>query len=115
MAEHRPKLLKTHRARIENMLYVLPKQVWPTALLYYHVMARTAEGIRENVLLCKAWGVTKSDTLDVIGNALVYGQMEAATMVQRERSEEHTSELQSLMRISYAVFCLNKKRKTEII
>src|SRR3546814_1319218 len=28
------------------------------------------------------------------------------------RSEEHTSELQSLMRISYAVFCLNKKIKT---
>src|SRR3546814_10606330 len=27
------------------------------------------------------------------------------------RSEEHTSELQSLMRISYAVFCLNKKKK----
>src|SRR3546814_2312380 len=27
-----------------------------------------------------------------------------------ERSEEHTSELQSLMRISYAVFCLNKKK-----
>src|SRR3546814_9151381 len=29
-----------------------------------------------------------------------------------ERSEEHTSELQSLMRISYAVFCLKKKKKT---
>src|SRR3546814_2213871 len=29
----------------------------------------------------------------------------------RERSEEHTSELQSLMRISYAVFCLKKKNK----
>src|SRR3546814_7923459 len=28
----------------------------------------------------------------------------------RTRSEEHTSELQSLMRISYAVFCLNKKK-----
>src|SRR3546814_5088157 len=28
------------------------------------------------------------------------------------RSEEHTSELQSLMRISYAVFCLKKKSKT---
>src|SRR3546814_1634326 len=27
------------------------------------------------------------------------------------RSEEHTSELQSLMRLSYAVFCLNKKKK----
>src|SRR3546814_5584538 len=29
----------------------------------------------------------------------------------RDRSEEHTSELQSLMRISYAVFCLKKKNK----
>src|SRR3546814_5308172 len=30
------------------------------------------------------------------------------------RSEEHTSELQSLMRISYAVFCLKKKKKHKI-
>src|SRR3546814_4879774 len=34
----------------------------------------------------------------------LYAQVDAA------RSEEHTSELQSLMRISYAVFCLKKKR-----
>src|SRR3546814_3239943 len=33
-------------------------------------------------------------------------------MLQMQRSEEHTSELQSLMRISYAVFCLKKKKKT---
>src|SRR3546814_3634739 len=32
-----------------------------------------------------------------------------------ERSEEHTSELQSLMRISYAVFCLKKKKHTQDI
>src|SRR3546814_6608673 len=31
--------------------------------------------------------------------------------IERRRSEEHTSELQSLMRISYAVFCLKKKNK----
>src|SRR3546814_10368328 len=30
------------------------------------------------------------------------------------RSEEHTSELQSLMRISYAVFCLKKKKKNQL-
>src|SRR3546814_8853640 len=30
--------------------------------------------------------------------------------ISQKRSEEHTSELQSLMRISYAVFCLKKKR-----
>src|SRR3546814_7797838 len=35
---------------------------------------------------------------------LLYGKTEGST-----RSEEHTSELQSLMRISYAVFCLKKK------
>src|SRR3546814_7212082 len=34
--------------------------------------------------------------------------------VRIERSEEHTSELQSLMRISYAVFCLKKKNHTFI-
>src|SRR3546814_9210593 len=34
-----------------------------------------------------------------------------ATDSDRHRSEEHTSELQSLMRISYAVFCLKKKTK----
>src|SRR3546814_3840057 len=31
------------------------------------------------------------------------------------RSEEHTSELQSLMRISYAVFCLNKKKHIKVL
>src|SRR3546814_5438283 len=33
---------------------------------------------------------------------------------RQQRSEEHTSELQSLMRISYAVFCLKKKKKQNI-
>src|SRR3546814_20005688 len=32
-----------------------------------------------------------------------------------DRSEEHTSELQSLMRISYAVFCLKKKKQIDTI
>src|SRR3546814_5263145 len=38
---------------------------------------------------------------------------QVAAALRRQRSEEHTSELQSLMRISYAVFCL-KKKKTKI-
>src|SRR3546814_10615020 len=36
---------------------------------------------------------------------------ESAIVTYVTRSEEHTSELQSLMRISYAVFCLKKKKK----
>src|SRR3546814_2636971 len=43
------------------------------------------------------------------------GMTEPITFIldgQEVRSEEHTSELQSLMRISYAVFCLKKKKTT---
>src|SRR3546814_2928198 len=40
-------------------------------------------------------------------------QHQAAVGRIGERSEEHTSELQSLMRNSYAVFCLKKKKKTK--
>src|SRR3546814_4316776 len=36
--------------------------------------------------------------------------IDASRVMAFERSEEHTSELQSLMRISYAVFCLKKKK-----
>src|SRR3546814_3593335 len=39
------------------------------------------------------------------------GRINAGPIGNIERSEEHTSELQSLMRISYAVFCLKKKKK----
>src|SRR3546814_6515796 len=38
----------------------------------------------------------------------------ALVAAQKGRSEEHTSELQSLMRISYAVFCLQKKKQQHI-
>src|SRR3546814_4696632 len=40
------------------------------------------------------------------------GELGAMPVVIDHRSEEHTSELQSLMRISYAVFCLKKKKRT---
>src|SRR3546814_5936900 len=42
-------------------------------------------------------------------------RLEARRQADVARSEEHTSELQSLMRISYAVFCLKKKKKHNLI
>src|SRR3546814_1971001 len=45
-------------------------------------------------------------------NPLTGGICGVAFGIAGERSEEHTSELQSLMRISYAVFCLKKKKHT---
>src|SRR3546814_3556337 len=38
---------------------------------------------------------------------------DTSSLIATERSEEHTSELQSLMRISYAVFCLKKTKNTK--
>src|SRR3546814_1381024 len=46
-----------------------------------------------------------------LSNAIALGQRRLAILDDGDRSEEHTSELQSLMRISYAVFCLKKKNK----
>src|SRR3546814_10608222 len=46
-----------------------------------------------------------------MGNYYITGDS-AVREADGARSEEHTSELQSLMRISYAVFCLNKKNTT---
>src|SRR3546814_1108762 len=53
---------------------------------------------------------------DIGRHAACLGEVEAQLLQRVEqrrvgRSEEHTSELQSLMRISYAVFCLKKKKK----
>src|SRR3546814_9113802 len=46
---------------------------------------------------------------------VTFGLKLAQAYAEFTRSEEHTSELQSLMRISYAVFCLKKKKKEETI
>src|SRR3546814_5424437 len=50
-------------------------------------------------------------TIDVDGIRWVSRSWSASLSRASTRSEEHTSELQSLMRISYAVFCLKKKKE----
>src|SRR3546814_6601402 len=45
----------------------------------------------------------------IVENIAEIGLKRPITVTSRHRSAEHTSELQSLMRISYAVFCLKKK------
>src|SRR3546814_6660661 len=49
--------------------------------------------------------------VDVITRQQLLGHSDPKSTEIYSRSEEHTSELQSLMRISYAVFCLKKKTK----
>src|SRR3546814_8362595 len=54
------------------------------------------------------FGGDNGDRMDVIPEKQEYKAGEPARFQVRMRSEEHTSELQSLMRRSYAVFCLKK-------
>lgn len=63
LARHNPKLLKAYRIRFENLIVTLPKQLVPTSLLLFYVLHGDADGIRENVLLCRAWGVSLESTL----------------------------------------------------
>src|SRR3546814_6655159 len=57
-------------------------------------------------------GMTKQLLYNTLGPIELWALSTTQEDVQiRNRSEEHTSELQSLMRISYAVFCLKKKNK----
>src|SRR3546814_7667706 len=51
------------------------------------------------------------NALNIEANSLrLFVRLDLTSPVEWARSEEHTSELQSLMRISYAVFCLKKKK-----
>src|SRR3546814_6244018 len=68
-----------------------------THVLTARVFRLLLQGVRPENILCLTF--TKA------------GAAEMADRVHDRRSEEHTSELQSLMRISYAVFCLKKKNK----
>src|SRR3546814_9565463 len=71
---------------------------------------RTPEGIV--IGKCCDQGVG-DNVFDGLEREIVFGIfMDPARLLAHGRSEEHTSELQSLMRISYAVFCLKKKKNT---
>src|SRR3546814_2198242 len=66
-----------------------------------------------------AWLRTHAMFARSYGQIILQGDQRTASRIQKlnittvlDRSEEHTSELQSLMRISYAVFCLKKKNHT---
>src|SRR3546814_5311669 len=68
----------------------------------------TASLHRRNALLSRRhFAPCAAEAMKIIG--LCRGHRAKITLEDGARSEEHTSELQSIMRISYAVFCLKKK------
>src|SRR3546814_3692358 len=82
-------------------------------------MMGTGEGEGENRALEAAQRAIANPLLDGVSMQGAKGVIisiiggEDMRLLEVDRSEEHTSELQSLMRISYAVFCLKKKKQNK--
>src|SRR3546814_7190340 len=98
-----------------------PRSTRTDTLLPYTTLFRSASARRAALRLCRAARPWQKS--GAAGCACAGRQGDRLTLVSRrpapsarrverpeQRSEEHTSELQSLMRISYAVFCLKKKK-----
>src|SRR3546814_5315007 len=83
-----------------------PRSTRTDTLFPYTTLFRSADGV--------VVGEARREFLLVVGVTETEGEIELVgdveDIVREQRSEEHTSELQSLMRISYAVFCLKKKK-----
>src|SRR3546814_1308944 len=80
------------RGDVDDAEYRIPAAAFPA------LADMPGEG--HGVLIAPQWVVTAAHAAPMQG-------------MDADRSEEHTSELQSLMRISYAVFCLKKKKKKQ--
>src|SRR3546814_1065928 len=65
---------------------------------------------RRSIGVVVVWGVSLATLITLLLIPILYLRFARNT---GSRSEEHTSELQSLMRISYAVFCLKKKKNIQ--
>src|SRR3546814_3088478 len=90
-----------------------PRSTRTDTLFPYTTLFRSSNNLVENALRGVALGrrnwMFVGSTKGGDASALFYSLAETCRLNVVERSEEHTSELQSLMRISYAVFCLKKK------
>src|SRR3546814_2476237 len=75
---------------------------------FYEAMLDRMPTIMDHLAKLPIDGLSSEDD-NLLRLALSYVEISRCFEAWNQRSEEHTSELQSLMRISYAVFCLNKK------
>src|SRR3546814_5686190 len=83
-----------------------PRSTRTDTLFPYTTLFRSSTGNRTGHLPMTAWSMRRL-RVDTRAAARTIGRAAPIVIL---RSEEHTSELQSLMRISYAVFCLKKKK-----
>src|SRR3546814_4632385 len=89
--------------------------VWPDSWSVETRKLGSSAARRLSAMPMRSWSAlvlgSTDSSMTGSGNS-IRSRMIGALVAQSVRSEEHTSELQSLMRISYAVFCLTQKNKT---
>src|SRR3546814_7617050 len=73
------------------------------------ILMKRCVGMGMTAMVAVLFGYTLFGHL--VPGVLYHREFGFGEVIEQSRSEEHTSELQSLMRISYAVFCLKKKNK----
>src|SRR3546814_3341164 len=92
-----------HRPGPANIMHKVPLQgqgtLFKVIVMVRRHLVRVARFLRD-----------REEVHHHIGGSVEHAE---AALGRLDRSEEHTSELQSLMRISYAVFCLKKKKKSK--
>src|SRR3546814_13329587 len=85
--------------------------LFPYTTLFRSALPYIGRHVRHAARTDAYGGPATCHRLQCTGDARRHGTGEPRARGRWHRSEEHTSELQSLMRISYAVFCLKKKKK----
>jgi hypothetical protein len=87
LSRHAPDLLKAYRNRYEHCLRALPKQMMPYLMLNYNASRGFSDGIRENVLLGKSFGMTRQQLTDPIVWSLYYGGVESYDLAERAAAD----------------------------
>src|SRR3546814_6309230 len=104
-------VIGTHAAEFLERFYVNAWKKLGVGRCRYGVLLREDGFILDDGVIARLASDRFHVTTTTGGAARVLGLMEDYLQTEwPERSEEHTSELPSLMRISYAVFCLKKKK-----
>src|SRR3546814_4906338 len=103
---------------VDELMEIVPAPDFPTgALILGRSGARSAYQTGRGSIIVRSRHVieeNRGDRRPIVLTEIPFQQGKNALVEKiADRSEEHTSELQSLMRISYAVFCLKKKKITK--
>jgi len=81
LARTSPDTLKSYRARYENTLRLLPKQTEPWGLLQINIQRGFGAGIREGMLLGRAFGISKPQIIEALNWGTFYGGNESLALV----------------------------------